>query len=399
MMELILRKFLLIVTIIALIASSGIYVIHTSSLSSETSMTPGGGLIYNTIVSTQEANAIANSTSNLMEKLGKTVNTTALSEEIVFDGMYVTGSGLFRSLYSYGDNYYWTVCFNTSNPNGSSINFLFPEIASNTSQPVENFLQISFPLYPETGHFNSASAYLYANFSIPTILNTPPSNDYNSSNTVTIQSAWAGYEFYNRLTSPETVNSSSAFFNAPKVTYPPSSQNTSTEKAISEWVGLSNREEGVYGLLQTGVSVAGNLNTEKYLLWWEDYESNSSSPMPEQPYNSTSYAAPGNILWASVYNSYPNFFQFYLYDYNTTIEYSEVYSHQEVTNYAQFIVEAPEVGSVRAQIPQYSPPTNFEGGSVQLGDVYAPYGITTLYNNSDYNVYDIGLLPHRTGTV
>jgi hypothetical protein len=314
-----------------------------------------------------------------MERLNKSVNSTALSDTIVSDGSYITGSALFRSLYALGNNFYWTIAFNTSNPNGSSINFLFPGSISNGSQPVENFLQISFPLYLEAGYLNSRTVYVYANFStsISTESNTsgPPSN-------------WAGYEFYSPLTGNKTVNSASAFFNVPKLSYPPSSQNTSSPKEYSEWVGLSNGfgANNRAGLVQTGVAIQSATIPSQYELWWEDYPANNP-----QPYSSTSYADPGNILWASVFDGYnpndnvPWYVNFTLYNWNTSVEYGLNYVTTLYTYYAQFVVESRD--SSGWQLPEFSPATNFEGGDVQLGLSYTGYQITTLYNDSDYTLF------------
>lgn len=375
----IVKKAILIAVIVVLMSASGIYTSVSSSMPPTISQ-PAAGPISPSVIPTFEANGFANSTNNLMERLDKSINSTALSDAIVFDGGYIAGSALFRNLYSIGDNFYWTIAFNTSNPNGSSINFLFPGPVSNGSQPVENFLQISFPLYLEACYLNSRGAYTYTNFSTPAAMESnssgPPSN-------------WAGYEFYSPLTGNKTVNSASAFFNVPKLSYPPSSQNTSRQKMYAEWVGLSNGFGGnnMVGLVQTGVAITNATIPNKYLLWWEDYPKNSP-----QPYSSTSYAAPGNILWASVFDGYANnnvpwYVNFTLYNWNTSIEYGYNYVTTLYTYYAQFIVESQDSSSSGWQLPQFSPATNFEGGDVQLGLGYTGYQITTLYNNSDYTLF------------
>ena len=64
------------------------------------------------------------------------------------------------------------------------------------------------------------------------------------------------------------------------------------------------------------------------------------------------------------------------------------------THYAPFVVETfaeNELGELIAQPPEFSPPTNFEGGIVGLGDNYTlaayQYEITTLYNDTYYNKF------------
>ena len=372
----VIKKAILVITVVALMSASGIYT-SVSSSAGTIVYQPTAESIFPSVIANFEANGFANSTSNLMEKLGKSINSTALTDTIVSDGSYIIGSALFKSLYELGYNFYWTIAFNTSDPNGSSIYFLFPESVSNGSQPVENFLQISFPLYFKADYFNSGSTYAYKNFSTPASI---------ESNTSGPPSAWAGYEFYSPLTGNKTVNSASAFFNVPKLSYPPSSQNTTRPKEYAEWVGLSNGFGGNNGLVQTGVAIQSSTIPNKYELWWEDYPKNNP-----QPYSSTSYASPGNILWASVFDGYdpsnniPWYVNFTLYNWNTSIEYGLNYATTLYTYYAQFIVESRD--SYSWQLPEFSPATHFEGGDVQLGLSYTGYQITTLYNSSDYTLF------------
>ena len=139
------------------------------------------------------------------------------------------------------------------------------------------------------------------------------------------------------------------------------------------------------GLVQTGVAIRNSTIPNKYELWWEDYPKNNP-----QPYSSTSYASPGNILWASVFDGYNNnnvpwYVNFTLYNWNSSIEYGLNYATTLYTYFAQFIVESRDGSGW--QLPEFSPATHFEGGDVQLGLNYTAYQITTLYNNSDYTLF------------
>ena len=212
----VIKKVILVITVVVLMSTSGLYTSFVSSSGQSVYMFAAES-IFPSIIPNFEANGFANSTSNLMEELGKSINSTFLADSIVSDGSYITGSALFRNLYTLGYNFYWTIAFNTSNPNGSSIYFIFPESVSKGSQPMENFLQISFPLYLQADPLNSGITYDYTNFS------TPASVEFNTSST---PGNWAGYEFYSPLTGNKTVNSASSFFNVPKLSYPPTSQNT-----------------------------------------------------------------------------------------------------------------------------------------------------------------------------
>lgn len=348
------------------------------------------------VIPTFFANAFANSTNNLMGKIGKSLNYSALSNAIVSDGSYVTGSGLFQSMKTQGKGFYWTIAFNTSNQYESTIYFLFAVRKSSGSQPEEKYLQISFPLYKEARGNNSASDYFYSNF---TSSASPYSNDVNTSQ------PWAGYEFNSSLTGNKTVNSASSWFNVPKLSYPPPLQNeTPYYYDFGEWVGISNGYGGAGGLLQTGVGI-GNTSSKliptKYGLWWEDWPANYP-----QPYSSSSYAYPGDILWASVFDGYsssgvPFYANFTVYDRNISIEYGTDYSVKEYTYHAQFIVESNDEtpdGFKNATLPEFSPPANFEGGAVDLGLNDINYQITTLYNDSVYTnftmMYDSGWWPN-----
>ena len=373
----VIKKVILVITVVVLMSTSGLYTSFVSSSGQSVYMFAAES-IFPSIIPNFEANGFANSTSNLMEELGKSINSTFLADSIVSDGSYITGSALFRNLYTLGYNFYWTIAFNTSNPNGSSIYFIFPESVSKGSQPMENFLQISFPLYLQADPLNSGITYDYTNFS------TPASVEFNTSST---PGNWAGYEFYSPLTGNKTVNSASSFFNVPKLSYPPTSQNTTRPKEYAEWVGLSNGYGGNnnVGLVQTGVAIRNSTIPNKYELWWEDYPKNNP-----QPYSSTSYASPGNILWASVFDGYNNnnvpwYVNFTLYNWNSSIEYGLNYATTLYTYFAQFIVESRDGSGW--QLPEFSPATHFEGGDVQLGLNYTAYQITTLYNNSDYTLF------------
>lgn len=375
----------LVTVIIVLMSASGIYA-SVSSSSPFGASTPND-ISNSSIVSVVAANDIASSISNLMEKLGKTIDPTVLSEKIIFDGNYVTGSALFNSLYGLGDSFYWTVAFNTSNPNGSSINFLFPRSFSNGSQPEENYFQISFPLYSESSNQAPETVFTYTNFSAPGGF---------ESNTSTGKYYWAGYQFWNNITTPRTINYVEATFNVPKLSYPPSSQNnTNLDKKFGEWIGLSNRFGGVNGLLQSGVGQDSTTIPKEYYLWWEDYNSTTNSG-PPYIYNNTSYASPGNLLQVQVQNfldnGYPYAVQFEIYDRNTSMDYVNQEPYSVTTHYAPFVVESfaeNKFGEITAQPPEFSPSANFEGGICGLGNNYTlaayQYGITTLYNDSYFN--------------
>ncbi|MCW6159149.1 MAG: hypothetical protein LVQ63_06710 [Thermoplasmatales archaeon] len=393
-MSVINMKVVLATIVVMLISTSGIYS-SVSSTSSFNAAAPSE-VLSPSVISVADANAFANSTNNLMEKLGKSINSSALSKEIVLDGGYITGSGFFSDLYSKGDSFYWTIAFNTSNQNGSTIYFLFPGSASTGSQPVEDFLQISFPLHIETGNHDTVSYYTYTNFSMPT-------GAY--SNVTNTSQPWAGYEFNSPLTGNKTVNSASAWMDVPTLSYPPPLQNTTNVPFhYGEWVGISKGYYGNGGLLQTGVGIyngSTDLIPSKYPLWWEDYPTNSP-----QPYSSSSYAYPGNIIWASAFDGYdastevPFYVNFTIYDRNTSIEYGINYDVKEYTYYAQFIVESNDVFELSqiAKLPEFSPSAKFEGGDVELGLNDTSYQITTLFNDSAYTnftmMWDSGWWPN-----
>ena len=378
-MKVISKKVLFAVVIAGLMSMSGIYAGASSTPISNNAS--ASVLLGPSVISAVTAKDIASSISNLMEKLGNSINSTALGAEIVSDGSYVTGSALFNNLYEHGDSFYWTVAFNTSDPSVSSINFLFPGSVSDGPQPVENFFQISFPLYSEISGLSTESTYSYSNFSTPV---ASASNSTGPGN-------WAGYEFYNNeITSPDTINYVEATVNVPKLSYPPSSQNlTSLSKEFFEWIGLSKTWSGGGGLLQTGVGIHSATIPNKYELWWEDAPSVPSV----QPYNSTSYAAPGNLLILQVENyitstGSPYAVQYSIYDRNTSMDYVQENITSEYTYYAQYIVESNYNSQGGYwQLPQFSPAVEFAGGVVALGNNLTEYGITTLFNDSYYTSF------------
>ena len=76
------------------------------------------------------------------------------------------------------------------------------------------------------------------------------------------------------------------------------------------------------------------------------------------------------------------------------MDYVNQESYSVTTHYAPFVVESFEensLGQITAQPPEFSPSVNFEGGICGFGNNYTiaanQYGITTLYNDTNYNKF------------